>query len=34
MPDSLMGHIGDVQQAIDTAQVDEGTKVGDILDNP
>ena len=30
--DAAPAHIGDMQQAINTAQVDEGTEVGDILD--
>ena len=34
MVDTPPGDIGDVQQAIDTAQVDEGAVIGDILDHP
>ncbi len=33
MADTFPAHIGDVQQTIDTAQVDERTEVGDILDD-
>src|ERR1700683_3669186 len=32
MLDALPGHVGDVQQAIDTAEVDEGAVVGQVLD--
>src|SRR4029079_14247343 len=28
------GHVGDVQQAVDAAQVDERAEVGDLLDGP
>jgi hypothetical protein len=31
--DTLVGHVGDVQQAIDAAKVDERTVVGDVLDD-
>src|SRR5262249_60493490 len=31
--DPAPAHVGDVQQAIDAAQVDEGAKFGDILDH-
>jgi hypothetical protein len=31
--DPLPGNVGDVQQAVDTAQVDEGAVVGDVLDH-
>ena len=30
--DAAPGHVGDVQQAVDAAQVDEGAVVGDVLD--
>ena len=32
MPDAAPGHVGDVQQAVESAQVDERTEVGDVLD--
>ena len=32
MADTTPAHIGDVQQAVDTAQIHEGSEVGDILD--
>ena len=31
--DAAPGHVGDVQQAVDTAQVDEGAVFGDVLDH-
>ena len=31
--DAAPGHVGDVQQAVDAAQVDEGAVVGDVLDH-
>src|SRR5690606_6188360 len=33
MRDALPRHVGDVQQAVDAAQVDERTVVGDVLDD-
>ena len=30
--DAAPAHVGDVQQAVDAAQVDEGAEVGDVLD--
>src|SRR5699024_8758819 len=30
---ALPGHVGDMQQAIDTAQIQEGTVVGEVLDH-
>ena len=33
MADTCVRHIGDVQKTIDTAKVDERTKVGDVLDH-
>ena len=33
MTNAFPAHIGDVQQTIDTAQVDERTEVGDVLDH-
>ena len=30
--DAAPGHVGDVQQAVDAAQIDEGAVVGDVLD--
>jgi hypothetical protein len=30
--DPAPGHVGDVQQAVDAAEVDEGAEVGDVLD--
>src|SRR5262249_41955512 len=32
MIDAAPGHVGDVQKAIDAAQIDEGAIVGDVLD--
>ena len=32
MPDAAPRHVGDVQQAVDAAEVDEGAVVGDVLD--
>ena len=32
MVDAAPGHVGDVQQAVDAAEVDEGAVVGDVLD--
>ena len=32
MLDALPGHVGDVQQAIDAAEVDEGAVIGEVLD--
>jgi hypothetical protein len=32
MPNTAPRHIGDVQKAVESAQVDEGTEVGDVLD--
>ena len=32
MIDAAPGHVGDVQQAVDAAEVDEGAVVGDVLD--
>ncbi len=34
MVDPAPAHVGDVQQAVDAAQVDEGAEVGDVLDGP
>ena len=31
--DPLVAHVGDVQQAVDTAEVDEGAVIGDVLDH-
>jgi hypothetical protein len=31
--DPAPGHVGDVQQAVDTAQIDEGAVFGDVLDH-
>jgi hypothetical protein len=31
--DAAPGHVGDVQQAVDTAQIDEGAVFGDVLDH-
>src|SRR5207237_8326978 len=31
--DPLVGDVGDVEQAVDTAEVDEGAVVGDVLDH-
>jgi hypothetical protein len=33
MADAFPAHVGDVQQTIDTTQVDERTEVGDVLDH-
>ncbi len=33
MGDATVGHIGDVKQAVDTAQVDEGAVIGDVFDH-
>ncbi len=33
MLDALPGHVGDVQQAVDAAEVDERTVVGEVLDH-
>jgi hypothetical protein len=33
MTDALPGHVGDVQQAVDAAQVQERTVVGEVLDH-
>ena len=33
MLDALPGHVGDVQQAVDAAEVDEGAVVGQVLDD-
>ncbi len=33
MADPLPAHVGDVQQAVDAAQVDERAEVGDVLDH-
>jgi hypothetical protein len=30
--DAAPGHVGDVQQAVDAAEVDERAEVGDVLD--
>ena len=32
VPDAAPRHVGDVQQAVDAAEVDEGAVVGDVLD--
>jgi hypothetical protein len=31
--DAAPGHVGDVQQAVDTAEIDEGAVFGDVLDH-
>ena len=31
--DPLVAHVGDVQQAVDAAEVDEGAVIGDVLDD-
>ena len=31
--DALVAHVGDMQQAVDAAQVDERTVIGDVLDD-
>ena len=31
--DAAPAHVGDVQQAVDAAQVDEGAELGDVLDD-
>ena len=33
MVDALVAHVGDVEQAVDTAEVDEGAVIGDVLDD-
>ena len=33
MIDAAPAHVGDVQQTVDTAQVDKRTEVGDVLDH-
>src|SRR2546430_11417943 len=33
MGDAAPGHVGDVQQPVDAAEVDERTEVGDVLDD-
>src|SRR5581483_510310 len=33
MRDAAPGHVGDVQQAVDAAEIDERTEVGDVLDD-
>jgi hypothetical protein len=33
MADAFPTHVGDVQQTIDTAEVDERAEVGDVLDD-
>jgi hypothetical protein len=33
MLDALPGHVGDVQQAVDAAQIHEGAVVGEVLDH-
>ena len=33
MVDAPPGHVGDVQQAVDAAEIDEGAVVGDVLDH-
>jgi hypothetical protein len=32
MPDAAPAHIGDVKEAVDAVEVDEGAKIGDVLD--
>ena len=32
--DPALGDVGDVEQAVDAAQVDEGAEIGDVLDVP
>ena len=32
--DAAVGDVGDVEQAVDAAQVDEGAEIGDVLDVP
>ena len=34
MVDPAPAHVGDVEQAVDAAEVDEGAEVGDVLDGP
>ena len=34
MVDAAPAHVGDVQQAVDAAQVDERAEIGDVLDGP
>src|SRR3546814_10398643 len=33
MADAAIAHVGDVEQAVDAAQVDEGAIIGDVLDD-
>ena len=33
MVDAAPAHVGDVQQAVDAAEVDEGAELGDVLDH-
>ena len=33
MVDAAPAHVGDMEQAVDAAQVDKSSKVGDILDD-
>ena len=33
MVDAAPAHVGDVQQAVDAAQVDERAELGDVLDD-
>src|SRR5687767_12890841 len=33
MANAAPAHVGDVQQTVETAQIDEGTEVGDVLDH-
>ena len=33
MADAAPRHVGDVKQAVDTAEVDKGTVLGDVLDH-
>src|SRR6201999_4401267 len=33
MRDATPRHVGDVEQAVDAAEIDEGTEVGDVLDD-
>src|SRR3546814_7310130 len=33
MADTAIAHVGDVEQAVDAAQVDEGAIIGDVLDD-
>ena len=34
MADAAPGHVGDVKQSVQTAQIDEGAEVGDVLHHP